>query len=1028
MNERTSLNSFFTDSRDISQVRAVMLLQYDDNQTQERFNSLYSIFHHTPEILIQNCSQLLIDKLNAVSTGIGYYFYFIFQQPEKPFPSLTPFRWTEEPLRVLLGCVMRYGCEWKKISRIMFGDDLCSRKCQKRWHNYIFGQIETIDSNNDEQLYLCCTLIEQCAHGNYATIAQQIIDTLGSHVIFVNAIDQLLETNPCSYFICAHITKEIIYKLPELEKEQLCIEIKNRIQSHISFERYHMLVYFQWCYIMGVFSKEDLKFMSLPPSFFKHPKLETIPFAPGDIQNASSKKRELSKQKNKTKFLTKEIQCSLDTIETSTNDISSEEFSSLPVDNQIVTNPVNIAHASHLRGDLTKIENILIRPLNEKTEAEKELLKQFSSILYLISPQAFRFVHDNIRVFSKSSVENYLSNDKKVLKQDLLNINRVPNLLTTFYSEYKNKETFLPATIAGDAAIINSDDNTIENLYCFQILPLDHTIKPSAIHFERYPKGAAPVTLRKTFENIKEKVDETKLFKILFYATDGEPTTTTWHTELFEKTIKPIIDENFFTIVDEVKKNTPWPISDVLHLLKCARSHILNHLVCVFPKQSTCINIKLMQEALQIGLALTDRSTEGRMKDSYVISLFSWSSFVKLINAERYEAAYYILPFMCMNEAIRSQAFTIEERKRFLCIAFQVFRIHFHEYETFHNNPLFSGSYSNQRIGTLFADITFIRRCINTIIGITYALSLESIQLGLERIGTHCLECFFGYMRICTRNDNSFDRSMHAAIKSLLISDLSRKMGYHLPIRTRINQGGAKLTPENEDYLLQLPSLKIEPYFIVDHLLDRAQGKTDEKGIEIFNKIVNSICDRKSHEKEMKTIKLQRIMSGTSPYARYRNSTLPIPSQCSPLNDYFPIASDIIMNAENEMEQWIRAYEEKWNSVIKENASTLNQIDNVNKNTRSKSIGHKQLEAARSTNPPIKQRQISSCKNMQRNIQKIADILQSFYPIQSCPIFEYQKYPMVQFPPTDDSDDYTPPQAFSDFDYYDDSEIYNLGF
>ena len=105
-------------------------------------------------------------------------------------------------------------------------------------------------------------------------------------------------------------------------------------------------------------------------------------------------------------------------------------------------------------------------------------------------------------------------------------------------------------------------------------------------------------------------------------------------------------------IMEIVKDHLPWPVSDVLHLLKCARSHLLNHMICLFPASMTCVNLSLLEETLKIGKALSDKSREGRMKDAYALSLFSWESLISLYDNKRYDAAYYLLPFTMMNEAI----------------------------------------------------------------------------------------------------------------------------------------------------------------------------------------------------------------------------------------------------------------------------------------------------------------------------------------------------------------------------------------
>lgn len=44
-----------------------------------------------------------------------------------------------------------------------------------------------------------------------------------------------------------------------------------------------------------------------------------------------------------------------------------------------------------------------------------------------------------------------------------------------------------------------------------------------------------------------------------------------------------------------------------------------------------CVNVALLQEAVQLGAVIADKSTIGAMKDSYKLEFFSWDVFVNLL-------------------------------------------------------------------------------------------------------------------------------------------------------------------------------------------------------------------------------------------------------------------------------------------------------------------------------------------------------------------------------------------------------------
>lgn len=75
----------------------------------------------------------------------------------------------------------------------------------------------------------------------------------------------------------------------------------------------------------------------------------------------------------------------------------------------------------------------------------------------------------------------------------------------------------------------------------------------------------------------------------------------------------------------------------------------------------------------------TDRNSSGAMKDEYALSLFSWYTFTEVIRQGRYDAAYYILPFVYFEKAIRSPLLSPNDRLTFLCSAFSIFKHHYLE-------------------------------------------------------------------------------------------------------------------------------------------------------------------------------------------------------------------------------------------------------------------------------------------------------------------------------------------------------------
>lgn len=88
------------------------------------------------------------------------------------------------------------------------------------------------------------------------------------------------------------------------------------------------------------------------------------------------------------------------------------------------------------------------------------------------------------------------------------------------------------------------------------------------------------------------------------------------------------------------------PISDPFHLLKAADVPLINHLILIDVKKLEYVITQLFSESVDLSYMFTDRNSSGAMKDEYALSLFSWYTFTEVIRQGRYDAAYYILPFV----------------------------------------------------------------------------------------------------------------------------------------------------------------------------------------------------------------------------------------------------------------------------------------------------------------------------------------------------------------------------------------------
>lgn len=103
------------------------------------------------------------------------------------------------------------------------------------------------------------------------------------------------------------------------------------------------------------------------------------------------------------------------------------------------------------------------------------------------------------------------------------------------------------------------------------------------------------------------------------------------HTEFF---YKYICNKSFAFDLDAAITEWKWeeiiPISDFLHLLKSARSHLLNHPMKLKSEREK-LNVDELMKLLDIGEALNNNSHWAKMSDAFAIAIFQFTSFSKVI-------------------------------------------------------------------------------------------------------------------------------------------------------------------------------------------------------------------------------------------------------------------------------------------------------------------------------------------------------------------------------------------------------------
>ena len=547
----------------------------------------------------------------------------------------------------------------------------------------------------------------------------------------------------------------------------------------------------------------------------------------------------------------------------------------------------------HLNDDAFNKYPLLCALLNKVNNKGSEFYLKFCTIINTISSSAYTRLHKMLPFYSPTRIKEFTHSFRSQLTDMIQNRECIHSLLRIVYDkQIEFTEQDLPCypiliTLCGDGASVKPAFESSKNaVYTFEVLPLNGMLPTCVIHMCPASNGSSSNDIVKTFDILSGYL--TKLnYVVKFRATDGDVSFDKKHREYFAK-FKDLLGGNFYDIVHSLQNDIEIPISDPLHLLKTARSRLLNHLLMIDPTEYRCVNTSLFAAAVQLGPVFTDKTSAAAMKDAYALSMFSWYTFTTLMEKGRFEAAFYVLPYVYLVESIRSPLLSKNTRLSFLAYAFDIFKHHYQQVTTSTSDDMFLPRYKKTALGVLFGDEIFLIRLMNTCLGLAIGINSNISTLALARIGSHDLELFYGFMRIVSHFNHSYSNAIHSAVRAIILRKYSQDIGYPVKITKRDNTGGIILTDE----INTLDNLIYDGDLITSIVYNLMRGRNvDEENLFKITKYINDYTTKISSCKIYRVIKIPHVMAGISPWQRntsisYTMSLLPVPINSSTFDFY----------------------------------------------------------------------------------------------------------------------------------------------
>ena len=375
------------------------------------------------------------------------------------------------------------------------------------------------------------------------------------------------------------------------------------------------------------------------------------------------------------------------------------------------------------------------------------------------------------------------------------------------------------------------------NVFLFQLMPLQCELLSIPLHLMTKNQGNTGADVLQMLKLVKSRLKDLK-FNTCFVAVDGDAGYFSLHEKMFAEWWPVYCSHGLDAVLQELN-TTKLIVADPLHLAKNARSRLITGPLTMCCDGSHPFPSDMMNEILNLGPALSDRSMHGKMRDIYALQIYNLDNFDSLVRRKRLVMAFYILPYAWWMEAVRNPGLSVQMRRDFINIAFEIFVYHMKNI-----NHLDKSVVSQNRTDSLIHDCCSKVQCVrilNTLLVTLVHLTKHPDNLALSRIGTHGLECQFGIIRVVCRNKHTWKMILRSFSRLMIVKEFTKAFSY-FPVRDRVNLAGVKVHASStcQNIYILMPNIDIRNLYEWIHMREiNQEGETDDSLSELLDEINN---------------------------------------------------------------------------------------------------------------------------------------------------------------------------------------------
>ena len=428
----------------------------------------------------------------------------------------------------------------------------------------------------------------------------------------------------------------------------------------------------------------------------------------------------------------------------------------------------------------------------------------FCFLVRMLGSKCYDYLRLMVPLPCKTTLMRHFAPSLSIWRTVLLDFTKVSQICSLFRKKWQTADD-VEVVLGIDAMAMEPVTEAVagadvgcNNVFLFRVMPLRCQYESFCAQLMTRDKGNAGPDVVARFKMLQECLKQEHVM-VKYVAVDGDSGYKSLHDETFEKWWKEYQKVGLGKLLDSLDENVCFMVADMLHLLKNSRARLLGNSLTLHLDGSFSFNSQKLNEILELGLPLVDKSSHGKMRDQYALCIFNFDNFLKLVVHEEWEMAFFILPYAMWIATVTYSGFSVQTRIDLLIFVFETFVYHMKNISQI-DKSVVSQNKTSSHVQYFCSRIQCIRT-LNTLLAQLRELMRHPENLALGRIGTHGLECVFGTVRLLCHNKHSWQKICSAFSRLMCFKDLTRIFGV-IGIRGRLNSAGVKVIATGDEDLV----------------------------------------------------------------------------------------------------------------------------------------------------------------------------------------------------------------------------------